>query len=117
MGLVFNTDEFDDDDKKGFEKNRGKMITAIQRGSLVINDDCEAVYTPWRPKSKEKEPITFGERSGSSVLASDRKKKDHDAAKGYAVMAEMCGVTASVFGGLVGPDIATCEAIFILLMA
>mgnify|MGYP007079515513 CR=1 FL=1 len=87
-----------------------------RHGDLVFNDDGEAVYTPSHKRSKYQEAITFHERTGGSLMAMDGKKKNHDVAKTFAVMAEMTKLHSGVFANLVGKDIKVCEAIFALLM-
>lgn len=116
MDLDDDTARMDDDDRTGFEKQKRRITRAVQYGALVFNDDGEAVYTPQHRRSGHKEPITFHERTGASIMAMDGKKKGHDAAKMYAVLAEMCKVHPKVFAGLVGEDVKVCEAIFAFLM-
>lgn len=116
MDLHFDTSDMDAEDLTEFNKQKGKITRAIEQGHLVINDSGEAVFTPYRAGSKHQDAITFHERAGGSLMAMDGKKKGHDVAKGYAVMADMCRVHPGVFAGLVGSDIKICEAIFSLLM-
>ena len=116
MDLDLDTSEMDAEDLTGFKKQKSRVVNAIQRGALIINDDGEAVYTPYRAGSVVKEPLTFHERTGASIMAMDGKKKGHNAAKMYAVLADMCKVQQKVFAGLVGEDGKICEAIFAFLM-
>lgn len=116
MDLDFDESIMDDDDISNFIKTKNRVLRAIQYGDLVINEGGEAVYTPTNAKSKITEPITFHERTGAAVMAMDGKKKGHDVAKTYAVMADMCRVPPKVFAGLVGIDGKVCEAVFTLLM-
>lgn len=116
MDLNLSTAGMDAEDLTAFNKQKDRIVTAIERGALTINEDGEAIYTPRHKRSKHKEAITFHERTGASLMAMDGKKKNHDVAKTYAVMADMCKVPANVFAGLVGTDVKTCEALFALLM-
>lgn len=116
MDIDIDESRMDDEDKTAFDKQKNKILRAIERGHLVFNDNDEAVYTPHRPESKHKEPLTFHERTGASLMAMDGKKKGHDVAKTYAIMGSMCKVHQNVFAGLVGADIKVCEALFALLM-
>ncbi len=116
MDLDFDAADMDADDISSFKKQKTRIIKVIKSGALVINDDGEAVYTPCNPKSKYKEAITFHERSGVSLMAMDGKKKGHEVAKTYAIMANMCGLHPGDFANLVGVDIKVCEALFALLM-
>lgn len=116
MDLDLDEAEMDEDDKAMFRKQKRKIVTAIQRGSLTFNDSGEAVYTPSNPGSKTQDGITFHERTGASIMSMDGKKRGHDISKTFAVMGSMCKVHPSVFSGLVGVDGKTCEALFALLM-
>ena len=116
MDLDVSPEGMDAEDLASFTKIKSTVLRAIMRGNLTINDNGEAVYTPAREGSKHKDPITFHERSGASVMAMDGKKKGHDISRTYAVMADMCQVPQNVFAGLVGTDIKVCEALFALLM-
>lgn len=116
MDLSLDTTEMDTEDKEAFTRQRGRMLRAIEFGDLKFNEHGEAVYTPYRYNSKSKEPIVFHERSGASIMAMDGKKRNHEVAKTYAVMAQMCRVHQSVFANLVGTDIKVCEAIYTFLM-
>ena len=116
MDLDLDTTDMDAEDLTAFNKQKNKILQAIQRGHLIINEKGEAVYTPCRPSSKRKDAITFHERTGASLMAMDGKKKNYDVAKTFAVMADMCRVHPSVFAGLVGTDDKVCQALFALLM-
>lgn len=102
------------EDLESFNMQKSKIVKAIVRGSLVISDNDEAVYTPQR--SGEVEPITFHERTGASLMAADRVKRDHNVAKMYAILGDMTNQHPSTFAKLKGVDIKVCEALFALLM-
>lgn len=116
MDLDVDPSKLDAEDLTAFKKHKDRLLAAMQSGALMINQNGEAVFTPQRPASKHKEPITFHERTGASLMAMDGKKKGHDVAKTYAVMGDMCRVHPNVFAGLAGADIKVCEALFALLM-
>ena len=116
MDIDVDTTDMDNDDLNAFNKVKKRLLKAIQKGSLIFNDDGEAVYTPSHAKSKYKEDITFHERTGASLMAMDGKKKGHDVTKMYAVLGDMCKLHQGAFAGLVGEDVKICEALFALLM-
>ena len=116
MDLDLDVADMDAEDLTAFNKQKRKIVKAIQSGSLTFNDDGEAVYTPANAKSKRQDAITFYERTGASMMAMDGKKKNHDIGKTFAVMGDMCKVHPSTFSGLVGIDGKVCEALFALLM-
>lgn len=116
MGLEFNVDKMDAEDKTAFTKNRDRIVRAIRYGHLVVNDDGEPTYTPWRAKSTYQTPITFGERTGATLLVTDQKKKGRDAAKTYAILGDLTGLPDTTFSKLAGEDIKVCESLMQLLM-
>lgn len=113
MDLDVDPAQMDSDDLNSFTKTKNRLLKAITDGSLMINDNGEAVYTP---KKTDVGPITFHERTGASIMAMDGKKKNHQVAQMYAVMSDMTGMHTKVFANLKGIDIKICEAIFVLLM-
>ena len=106
-----DTGVLDEDDTK----SKDRIVRSIVRGHLQFNDNGEALYTTHRG-SDEPVTVTFHERTGATLMATDGKKKG-DAAKLYAMMGDMCRVHPSVFAKMKGEDIKTCEAIFGFLMA
>jgi hypothetical protein len=116
MDILVDTTKLDAEDLSAYNKQRDRILAAVCKGALVFNEDGEAVYTPQHSRSKHTDAITFHERTGASLMAMDGKKKGHDVAKTYAVLADMCKVHPSVFAGLVGSDVKICEALFALLM-
>ncbi len=114
MDLDVDVDFMDEEDLTAFNKQKRRIITAIMDGSLVINENGEAVYTP--RKSEGIDALIFHERTGASVMSMDGKKKGHDVAKTYAVMADITKTHQSTFAKMKGIDIKVCEALFALLM-
>jgi hypothetical protein len=116
MDLDLDVSQMDADDNVSFVKQKRRILRAIRRGSLVIDEKGLAVYTPSNSNSKCSDPLTFTERSGASLMAMDGKKQNHDVAKTYAMMGDICQVPPKVFAGMVGEDIKICEALFVFLM-
>ena len=65
MDLDIDTAAMDDEDLTAFNKQRSRIVRAIERGNLVINEDGEAVYTPINTRSRHAEALTFHERTGA----------------------------------------------------
>lgn len=114
MDLDLDPAYMDSEDRTSFERQKRRVINALQRGSLVISEAGEAVYTP--QKSQNCEPLTFHERTGASLMAMDGKKKNQEASKTYAVMADICQTHPKTFAAMKGEDIKVCEALFAFLM-
>ena len=114
MDLDVDPAFLDDEDKKGLELQKNRIVAAIMAGSLVINDDGEPVYTPQR--SEDRTPITFHEPSGASLMEMDRKKKNEDIGKLYAIMASMGKVHANTFAKMKMSDLKVCQAVTTLFL-
>ena len=114
MDLDVNPADMDEDDKKGFEQQRDRVVSAIQAGTVVINDNGEPVFTPQR--TKDADTITFFEPTGASLMAMDRKKKTEDIGKLYAAMGDMTKNHANVFSKMKMADLKVCMAITTLFL-
>jgi hypothetical protein len=114
MDLDVNTAHMDADDKKDLDQLRSRIISAIQAGSLVINDNGEPVFTPQR--TNDAAPITFHEPTGATLMAMDRKKKTEDVGKLYASMGDMTKTSAATFSKMRMSDLKVCTAVTTLFL-
>jgi|AntRauTorckE5430_2_1112549.scaffolds.fasta_scaffold00317_7 hypothetical protein len=114
MDLDVNTDDMDEDDLKGFNQQKKKLILAIQAGSLIVSDKGEPTYTPQR--INDAMAVTFYEPTGSALMAMDRKKKTEDIGKMYALMGEITRTHSNVFSKMKITDVKICMAITTLFL-
>lgn len=114
MDLDVDPADMDEDDKKGFNQQRERIVSAICAGSLVINDEGEPVFTPQR--TKDAEPLTFHEPTGASLMAMDRKKRNEDVGKMYSLMGEITKTHASTFSKMKMADLKVCQAVTTLFL-
>lgn len=114
MDLDIDPADMDVEDKKGFDQQKDRVMSAIQSGALIIKDNGEPVFTPQR--TNDAEAITFHEPTGASLMAMDRKKKTEDIGKLYATMGEMTKTHANVFSKMKMPDLKVCMAITTLFL-
>ncbi len=113
--ICVDTSIMNEEDLSTFLTNKNRIISAIRYGDLVFNDDGKAVYTPTHPESRDKEPLTFGERTGVTSMAADGKKKGENMKGAYATIAAQCGVHTSIITNLAGYDLKVMESLYILL--
>lgn len=119
MDIDDNVTYMGEDEQASFAKFKQVILRRMQGGSLIINHDGEAEYKPIKTtinKDKPDQRLVFHERTGAHMLTMDGKKKNHDMSKMYGVLAGMCKVHPSIFAKMIGPDLKTCEALFVLLM-
>lgn len=115
MDIDLDPDVMDDEDKKGVALQKTRMIKAIQRGSLVINDKGEPVFTPQRKAGVG--PITFHCPTGAALMEVDKKKEGHDVAKSVTVMASISKTNPAVFANMEWPDFNVCSAVLTIFLA
>ena len=113
MGLEFDPTTMGEDDKKSLSAAKDRLFKAMQAGSLVIDESGRAVFTP---QMGDKSPITFNEPMGSSLMAMDQKKKDHDVAKMFAFMADSTKQPPSRFAAMANRDLKVCQSITMLFL-
>lgn len=114
MDLDVDPADMDEDDRKGFNQQKDRVIAAIQSGALVIKDSGEPVFTPQR--TNDADAITFHEPTGASLMAMDRKKKTEDIGKLYAAMGDITKTHANVFSKMKMADLKVCMAITTLFL-
>ncbi len=114
MELDANPSDMDEEDRTGFNIQKKRVISAIQSGALTIGENGEPTYTPQR--TKDAGPITFYEPTGASIMAMDRRKKNEDVGKMYAIMADITRTHASTFSKMRFPDLKVCQSIITLFL-
>lgn len=114
MDIDTDTGEMDDESREGFQQQKSRMIRAMQRGNLIINESGEAVFNP--AHSENPNTVTFKMPTGAALVAMDRKKKTEDMGKMYAAMGEICGVPAKTFAMMAMPDLKVCLAVTSLFL-
>lgn len=107
MGLDLDETGLDEDDRKGLSENRRKVIRAIMKGNLVIDDEGRAVFTP----VSGGDAITFSEPKGKIYLAMDQGKRDHLGEKMNKAMADLTGQPPVRFANMPLRDHKVCTAI------
>lgn len=114
MDLDVDPGDMTEQDLENFNAHKVVCIRALCKGSLVINDDGEPVYTPQR--SGDIDALTFREPSGAAYMSMDRKKRNADVAKMYGVMAEIAGVPHKTFSNMKQGDLKVCTAVTTLFL-
>lgn len=114
MDLDVDDSMLNEEDKGALITNRRRFIRAIKKGALVVDEDGVPTFTP--VKSENKNPITFFEPTGASLMAMDRKKEGADVGKMFAIMADFTKQNQAVFASLLTSDLNVCMAISTLYL-
>lgn len=114
MDIDVDPEFLDDEDKKALDTQKRRIVSAIMAGSMVINDSGEPEFTPQR--SGEMETLRFREPTGAALMQMDRRKKNEDMGKLYAIMAEMAKVHSNTFAKMKMSDLRICQAVASLFL-
>jgi len=103
-----------EDDTRSLANTKERLIAAIMRGHLVVDDKGQPVYTPQLGIC---EPITFYEPTGATFMAMDGAAKGKDMAKMFRMLGEMCQCDPSRFSKMKNRDLGVCLAVMTLFLA
>jgi len=115
MGLDYDTEDLDVEDLKDFENKKKRLIKAICKRDLVINEKGEPVYTPKRGDYKD--PLTFYEPSGRTMLAFDKRSNKEQVGQSYELLASITKTHAALFTKMNLSDLKICHTIASLFLA
>lgn len=115
MGLDVDPEGMNEEEKANFKKLKNKIIIAIQKNALVINENGEAVYTPQRTQGVN--PLTFHELNGAYLQAQDRRKQGEDVAKMFVIMEQLTKSAPGTFAKMKAIDLSVCMAVANLFLA
>lgn len=110
MDIECETDEMPEDDAREFEKLRGRLVRAIQKGTLTIADEGEPSFA-----LSNGETLVFAEPTGSTLMA--KNSKGSDVGMLYRMMGEMTKQPASLFSKMKMAELKVCMAITTLFLA
>jgi hypothetical protein len=116
MAIDIDEDDMAKDDVDSFREQKSKIVKAIRKGNLVINDKGLAVYTPFRG-GEDVNPITFYEPTGADIAAMDKRARGQDHAKTYETYGSITKTHANKFSKMEYPDLKVCQAIVALFLA
>jgi len=116
MGLAPKLDpvSLDDDDKKALAAQKNLILHAIMDGRLVLDGECQFVYTP---VTGVREPLTFHEPTGASLMASDNVAAGKSVTKQFRALADITRSTVQRFATMKNRDLEVCNAIIALFLA
>ena len=112
--IMVSFEGMEKDDRDSFNEQKERILLAIEKGALVVNEDGEPVFTPQR--TKDATALTFHEPTGASLMAMDRKKKNEDVGKLYATMGDMTRTDAKTFSNMKMADLKVCMAVTVLFL-
>lgn len=97
--------------RKALEVSKRKLIKAIKKGRLEINEDEDgfSITQTLKGKYKTLSEIRYKPISGRAKVEMDKYESEN--AKMYGLLAAMSGVEAAHIQALRGPDLSTAECL------
>lgn len=115
MDLDSDVEKMSEEVAGGFVALRRVVIRAMQRRSLVIDDNGQAVFTP--QYDKDATPVTFYVSDGSVLSSMDKKKENEQVLKKFTAMGVMTKTNAVRFSTMDVRDLKICQALYLLFLA
>jgi hypothetical protein len=107
-------EDFDDDDLKSFNQQKNRIIKALRRGQMVVDENGVAALTV---ESESGESIySFAKPRGRMLLAMDRAKKGQDMKAMFDMMGDLCKVNPVMFSKMDAEDAKICMAVASLFL-
>lgn len=113
----FEDSSMDEDDRRGADRTKRTIVRAIMAGSLSIDEDGVATFTPQSRKTPDQTPIVFDEPTGADIRAMDSRKDREMIAKMHAVLGSWTKQNAKRYAQMAKRDLAVCEALFVAFLA
>lgn len=102
------------DDLESFEDVKSKIVGAIKRGEITVDDDGTPTFTPPVPGAKG---LTFYKATGATFMASDDAKENDKVKKTVAMLTEVTRSAKGDIAKLEAPDFKICQALLQLFLA
>ena len=115
MDLDTNIEKMGEEAAGGFTALRRVVTRAMQRGSVVIDESGQAVFTP--QYDKDTTPLTFYVSDGSVLTSMDKKKDSEHVMKKFMAMGVMTKTSAGRFSTMDVRDLKICQALYLLFLA
>lgn len=113
MDLDVDETRMSAEDVATFKEQKARLLRAMLRGHLVVNEKGEPVYTP---QLGIRDPITFHEPDGATMMAMDKLPKGENAARTHALLGAMTGKPPVLFAKMKSRDLKNCSAILNLFL-
>jgi hypothetical protein len=113
----FDAKEMDPEDVKAIAETKRIVISAMQRGNLVIDADGQPVFTPMTISSAQFGEITFHEPTGADLMAMDGVKQNRDVERTNRLLAALTNQSPAIFAKMKNRDLKVCQAIVTLFLS
>lgn len=113
MDLDFDPNGMSDEEESDFVDAKRRMIRAMMRGTLVVNDEGEPVFTPTKG---DRSPITFHEPQGGHYMSMAPKEGKESQKRGFQLISQMTGEPVKRFGTMYERDLKVVSAITALFL-
>lgn len=117
MDLVEKTDssKLDAEDSKALANVKATILSAMRRGSLVIDQEGRPVFTP--QKEDNGAPLVFHEPTGAELMAMDKAKPGAGIERQNKFLAAITRQAPVRFAKMYQRDYTVCQSLIVLFLA
>lgn len=98
----------DENERGEARQSRERMIRAIEKGKMVVNEDGCAVCVGLGFRDAD---LIFYKPKGAELLAMDRKKEHQTVGKMYSLLGAVTRTSDSLFAKMDYEDVKLCQAV------
>jgi len=110
--------EMKDKDKDGFEEHKSKIVKAIMKGRLIVNDEKNIEYFFAFPElARGTQSVIIKRANGRAYSSMDKYGEKESIHKLYSVISVMTGKDYAFFLDLDGIDLKVLQAVAALFLA
>lgn len=116
MGLArkLDTSRLNEEDAKSLVDQKRLLLDAIEDGNLAVDEQGQFVFTPC---VGDRNPITFFEPDGASLMATDKVKATGLVQKQFNMLGAATKTSAQRFSSMKQRDLNVCLSILALFLA
>lgn len=107
--------DLDGDDTEDVKSTRRKLIKAIAKGYLTIDERGVPTVHPKRTEGGK--PVVFSRLMGACMLASDKRGSKENVAKTFAAISEATGTPSNELSAMHVRDALLCQTIIAVFLA
>lgn len=114
--LDTDTASMDEDDHKGFDEAKRRLLRGMTKGFVTVSEDGETVKLTLKKEVHGTTELTFEMPNGAAYISTDKHKDRKTMHKVQSFMAAMTGKPEAFFSAMGGPDYKRAQSLVMLFL-
>jgi len=112
------TSDMKEDEKNDFNTQKNKIVKAIMKGRLIVNDEKNIEYYFAHPElARNIQSVIIKRPNGQALMSMDKYAEKESVHKMYSIISGMTEKEVSFFGNIDGIDMKVFQAVAVLFLA